>query len=138
MNGNNNNNNNSSDNKYAIVIGHEEMKDNCDFEWNLHIYKNTTIQYLDISKPIMNQATSPPNTNNTIVSCLDLDEIDIYAEFKAQEIPYDADTFTFLTKYLLFKQTVTADERDKLKQENYVCLVLLHLFVCCLVILESY
>ena len=39
-NGHNNNNNDNNSNKYAIVIGHEEMKENWDFEWNLHIYKN--------------------------------------------------------------------------------------------------
>ena len=68
------------------VIGHEEMKENRNFEQNLNIYKN--IKYLDI--------------------------------------PYNVNTFTFLTKYLLFKQTVGADGTDKPKQENYICFI----FVC--------
>ena len=38
--------NNNDNNKYAIVIGLEEMKDNCDFEWNLQNYTNTLIKYL--------------------------------------------------------------------------------------------
>ena len=40
-------NNDSNDNEYAIVIGHEETKNTCDFEWNLHEYQKTLIQYLE-------------------------------------------------------------------------------------------
>ena len=99
-----------------LLLCHKETKENLDFEWNLRIYKNTLIKYLDIIQPIMNEATSHHNTNNKIVSCLDLDAIDSHAEFEAQEISHNANTFTFLTKYLCFKQVVTADETDKLKQ----------------------
>ena len=38
----------------------------------------------------MNEATSHPITNNKIESCLDLDAIDIRAEFEEQKIPCNA------------------------------------------------
>ena len=77
----------------------------------------------------MNEATSHPITNNKIESCLDLDAIDIRAEFEEQEIPCNANTFAFLKKYLLCKKTVTTDETD---QENS------YMFHCCLLIVDCF
>ena len=42
------------------------------------------------------------------------------------------DTFTFLTKYLLFKQIATADVRDKLQHDTYTTICML--LTCCLMI----
>lgn len=42
----NDNNNGSNDNQDGIAIGQKKMKNNCDFESNLDIYKNTLLQHL--------------------------------------------------------------------------------------------